>query len=159
VRISQYCYFSIRSRDVTAEQISARLGLQPDEFGVRGSKQTKPREIPVDHTWKIACREAGLTVSEQIDRVLVRLLPLADEIAAYLIDLRAAGIGATTTLQVVRHLDDDEGEEEELTEQVVGERTYVKLSGQHQLLGWHLDRRCLDFLERTGAELDVDEYS
>ena len=34
----------------------------------------------------------------------------------------------------------------------------VKLGGQHQLLGWRLERPVLDFLHLMGAELDVDEY-
>ncbi|MCG5465591.1 hypothetical protein MED01_003877 [Micromonospora sp. MED01] len=29
---------------------------------------------------------------------------------------------------------------------------------QQHRLGWHLDRRSLEFLRHTGAELDVDEY-
>jgi hypothetical protein len=33
-----------------------------------------------------------------------------------------------------------------------------KLSGQHQLLGWHLDRHVLNFLSEVGAEFDADEY-
>ena len=61
-------------------------------------------------------------------------------------------------LQVVRYLDDDQGEDEKLTEVTKDGRQLVKLSGQHQLLGWHLDRRALDFLQRTHAEVDVDEY-
>ncbi|MEV5208906.1 hypothetical protein AB0K35_15660 [Micromonospora sp. NPDC053740] len=44
-----------------------------------------------------------------------------------------------STLQVVRYFNDDDGDQ------------------QHRL-GWHLDRRSLEFLRHTGAELDVDEY-
>jgi hypothetical protein len=33
-----------------------------------------------------------------------------------------------------------------------------KLSGQHQLLGWHLPGDVMRFLVDVGAELDVDEY-
>jgi hypothetical protein len=33
-----------------------------------------------------------------------------------------------------------------------------KLSDQHQLLGWHLDRGVVQFLDEVDAELDVDEY-
>jgi hypothetical protein len=33
-----------------------------------------------------------------------------------------------------------------------------KLPGQHQLLGWHLDRDAVRLLARVGAEIDADEY-
>ncbi|MFG3700121.1 hypothetical protein ACGF5C_19695 [Micromonospora sp. NPDC047620] len=49
-----------------------------------------------------------------------------------------------------------DGEEEDLSSPVEG---WQKLPGQHQLLGWHLDGRALEFLRLTGAELDVDEYA
>ena len=65
---------------------------------------------------------------------------------------------------MVRYFDDDEGEEEVLTPS----RTEgvaipiwsgrVKLPGQHQLLGWHLDRKTMEFLVEVGAEVDADEY-
>jgi hypothetical protein len=57
-------------------------------------------------------------------------------------------------LQIVRYLDDDNGDEEQLT----GVGDLEKLSGQHQLLGWHLGRRVVQFLDEVDAELDVDEY-
>jgi hypothetical protein len=62
---------------------------------------------------------------------------------------------AGAVLQVVRYFDDPDGEEEELSPP---DAELQKLSGQHQLLGWHLDREVLDFLMATGASLDVDEY-
>jgi sirohydrochlorin ferrochelatase len=34
----------------------------------------------------------------------------------------------------------------------------VKLSGQHQLLGWHVSGDVLDFVREVHAEIDVDEY-
>jgi hypothetical protein len=58
-------------------------------------------------------------------------------------------------LQLVRHFDDDDGEEEELS---VSDAPLQKLAGQHQLLGWHLDSDVLGFLARVGAEIDADEY-
>jgi hypothetical protein len=32
------------------------------------------------------------------------------------------------------------------------------MTGQHQLLGWHLDRETLQFILGIGAAIDVDEY-
>jgi hypothetical protein len=37
-------------------------------------------------------------------------------------------------------------------------REFERLSGQHQLLGWHLGRNILDFLRDVDAEMDFDEY-
>ncbi|MEU0546888.1 DUF4279 domain-containing protein [Micromonospora sp. NPDC005979] len=139
----QYVYFSLSSDHLPAHEMSARLGLGADETTVKASKRENP-PVPRVHAWRVVCRDGGLPLDEQIDRVIGRLEPFADEIAALIREIDASeGPGITGTLQVVRYLDDD------------GD---VEGSPQHQLLGWHLDRRALDFLHRTGAELDVDEY-
>jgi len=87
-----------------------------------------------------------------------RLLPDVESIARFVAEVRGSGRDMRVRLQVVREFESDEGEEEELTELTDGDQTFVKLAGQHQLLGWHLDRPVLDFLQRTSAELHVDEY-
>ncbi|KAB1119124.1 DUF4279 domain-containing protein [Micromonospora aurantiaca] len=143
MRVHQYVYFSLRSDHMPAHEMAARLGLEADEMSVKASKRENP-PVPRVHAWRVVCRDGGLTLDEQIDRVIGRLEPFADEIAALAREIDASeGEGITGTLQVVRYFNDD-GDAEE--------------SSQHQLLGWHLDRRVLDFLHRTGAELDVDEY-
>jgi hypothetical protein len=65
------------------------------------------------------------------------------------------GQGGGCYLQLVRFFDDEDGEEEELSPP---DAPLQKLSGQHQLLGWHLDRDSLGFLAHVGAEIDADEY-
>ncbi|MEV4763303.1 DUF4279 domain-containing protein [Micromonospora chokoriensis] len=143
MRVRQYVYFSLRSDHMPAHEMAARLGLEADEMSVKASKQENP-PVPRVHDWRVVCRDSGLTVEEQIEGTIDRLEPYADEIAALARGTDASeGEGITGTLQVVRYLNDDDDAEE---------------SPQHQLLGWHLDRRVLDFLHRTGAELDVDEY-
>ncbi len=139
MRVHQYVYFSLRSDHLPAREMATRLGMEPDEISVRASKRESP-PVPRVHSWRIVCRDSGLTVDEQIDRIIDRLEPIADQIAALAraID-EAEGEGLTSTLQVVRYFNDDDGD-------------------QHQRLGWHLDRRALEFLHHTGAELDVDEY-
>ncbi|WP_230519593.1 hypothetical protein [Salinispora arenicola] len=52
------------------------------------------------------------------------------------------GEGITGTLQVVRYFNDDGGEGE--SPQPNG-TDLVRLPGQHQRLGWHLDRRSWSF--------------
>jgi len=62
---------------------------------------------------------------------------------------------AVSELSVDCYLDDDDGEEEELSP---ADAPLQKLAGQHQLLGWHLDADSISFLARVGAEIDADEY-
>ncbi|MCX5117886.1 DUF4279 domain-containing protein [Micromonospora sp. NBC_00362] len=139
MRVHQYVYFSLRSDRLPSREMATRLGMEPDEISVKGSKRENP-PVPAVHSWRVVCRDSGLTVDEQIDRIIDRLGPIADQIAALVrvID-EAEGEGITSTLQVVRYFNDDDGD-------------------QHQRLGWHLDRRALEFLHHTRAELDVDEY-
>ena len=50
---------------------------------------------------------------------------------------------AGISLNVVRYLDDEDGEADEY---------------QHRLLGWHLNETLMRFALDLGAEIDVDEY-
>jgi hypothetical protein len=68
---------------------------------------------------------------------------------------RAVKLGCVPTLQVVRYFGFDDGEKEGLTVTADG---LEKLSGQHQLLGWHLSAEVMSFLVNLGAEIDADEY-
>ncbi|MBQ0892879.1 DUF4279 domain-containing protein [Micromonospora sp. U56] len=155
MRVHQYVYFSLRSDYIPADEIAARLGTEADEIRVKASRRENP-PAPRCHAWNVVCRDGGLTVDEQIDRVIDRLQPLTDQIAALAREIDASeGECRAATLQVVRYFNDDDGEEE--NPQPDG-TDLVRLPGQHQLLGWHLDRRVLEFLHHTGAELDVDEY-
>lgn len=141
--LHQYAYFALFSRHVSAEEMTAQLGVSPDEVSVRGSRLTGPRTIPVDHTWKIACRDPGLRVDEQIAHVLARLRPHTDRIAEFAGQLAVDNGGSV--LQVVRYFNDTDQE-------------HPVAPDAPNLFGWHLDRDVLDFLAAVGAELDVDEY-
>ncbi|MGN9915747.1 DUF4279 domain-containing protein [Micromonospora palomenae] len=153
--ISQYAYFALSSNRVSAAEITARLGVEPDEIVVRGSRRASPVR-PASHRWKITCRKPGLTVDEQVDRIVDRLFGHAERIGELAIELDDIdGAPSASMLQVVRVFEHPDGEEEDLTSPVEG---LQKLPGQHQLLGWHIDARVLEFLRLTRAELDVDEY-
>lgn len=159
--IRQYAYFAIDSYTVSAADVTARLLIEPDDHRVRGSRRGIPYEqlIPVTHGWSVRCAEPGFTVGEQVDGVLERLRPYEAELVGYLAELRAAGHEVETRLQVVRYFDDaEDGEQDDGGETAIDGEPAHRLGGQHQLLGWHLGRRTLDFLQATGAELDVDEY-
>jgi hypothetical protein len=156
MRVHQYVYFALDSNRAPAAEITTRLGIEPDEVTIRGSRQTQP-PIPVSHTWRIACRKPGLSVSEQIDQILDRLYVHADRIGELVAELdRIEGSQGSSILQVVRVFEYSNDEDEDLTSTTDGPQ---RLTSQHQLLGWHLDARTLDFLQRTRAELDIDEYA
>ncbi|MER7443292.1 DUF4279 domain-containing protein [Micromonospora avicenniae] len=154
--ISQYVYFALSSNRVSAAEITARLGIEPDEIVVRGSRLASPAR-PANHRWKTTCRKPGMTVDEQINRIVDRLFDHADRIGELAVELDdIGGEPGASMLQVVRVFEHPDGEEEDLTSPVEG---LEKLAGQHQLLGWHIDARILEFLRLTRAELDVDEYA
>lgn len=154
--VSQYAYFALTSSRVPAAEITARLGIEPDEIVVRGSRNADPAR-PARHRWKVACRKPGLTVDDQIARIVDRLFEHAGRIGELAVELEDTDGGpSASVLQVVRVFEHPHGEEEDLTSPFEG---LQKLPGQHQLLGWHLDVRVLEFLRLTRAELDVDEYA
>ncbi|WP_446218205.1 DUF4279 domain-containing protein [Micromonospora sp. IBHARD004] len=68
---------ALTSTLVPAAEITARLGIEPDEIVVRGSRQADPAR-PARHRWKVACRKPGLTVDDQITRVVDRLFGHAE---------------------------------------------------------------------------------
>lgn len=91
--LRQYVYFALISDSITAAEITAFVGVEPDE--TRVSRQTG------HHRWKVVCREPALTVDQQIDRVVERLAPYAGRIAEL-------GESVSAVLQVVRYFNDDE---------------------------------------------------
>ncbi|SCL37589.1 protein of unknown function [Micromonospora pallida] len=155
MRVRQYVYFSLQSDQMPADEMAARLDMEADEAKVKASRRANP-PVPRCHAWKVVCRDDGLTVDEQIDQVIGRLQPITDRIAALAREIDASeGEWPAATLQVVRYFGDEDSEEENPQPD---DTDLVRLPSQHQLLGWHLDRRVLEFLQNTGAELDVDEY-
>lgn len=66
--LRQFVYFALFSKHTSVAEMTAVLGIEPDEVSVRGSRFTEPAVIPVSHSWKIVCREPGLRVDEQINR-------------------------------------------------------------------------------------------
>lgn len=141
--LRQYVYFALFSRHTSAADMASQLGITPDEVTVRGSRFTEPAVVPVEHSWMVACREPGLRVDEQIARILDRLQPHRDRIRDLTGQLARTGGGAV--LQIVRYFNDTD-------------QAQPGAADAPNLFGWHLDRKVLDFLSSTGAELDIDEY-
>ncbi|MEU6493855.1 DUF4279 domain-containing protein [Streptomyces sp. NPDC046984] len=145
--LRQYVYFALSSSRTTAQEMTAWLGIEPDETTVRGSRRADSPPLPVTHRWKVVCREPGLSVDELVARVLDRLGPHTDRIAELAARLAAEDEEyGSAVLEVVRYFNDDEATH--------GAAATV----QPNLFGWHLDPDVLRFLAATGAALDVDEY-
>ncbi|WP_448316485.1 DUF4279 domain-containing protein [Streptomyces sp. CO7] len=143
--LRQYAYFALFSRHISADAMTSRLGVTPDEVGVRGSRRVaEPTVLPVDHSWMIVCREPDLCVDEQITRILDRLQPHRDSLRD--LTRQLAGTGGGAVLQIVRYFESGVDPAPPGT------------ADAPDLFGWHLDRKVLDFLGVIGAELDVDEY-
>lgn len=150
--INQYVYFALSSLTMSAADMTAVLRIEPDEITIRGSRFTEPKAVPTLHRWKIVCREPGLSVDEQMTRVVARLEVHTDAIAALARQLDAEeGHGPSAMLEVVRKFNDERGQDRLAS-------APPELIDGPDLLGWHLGRDVLNFLHATGAALDVDEY-
>ncbi|MGW0058699.1 DUF4279 domain-containing protein [Streptosporangium sandarakinum] len=149
MEVGQYVYFALKSERMSAEEMATRLGLEADEITIRAGKRLEPPR-PAVHIWQINVPRSSLPVDDMIAALVDRLEPYAQAIGALADELDRHEPGHTAVLQVVRFFgDDDENSEEERT---------TEASTRPRPLGWHLDRRVLDFLQTTRAELDVDEY-
>lgn len=142
MQVDQYVCFALKSHRTPAADMTAFLGIEPDEVMVRGSKRASP-PIPVVHAWQAVCREPGRRVDEQAACVLARLVPHTARIAdlARRLDAEVEDGEGSAVLEVVRRL-----------------RASEDTPPAADLLGWFLDRDALAFLAATGASLDVDEY-
>jgi len=158
VRIRQQVYFGIQSEDTTAANLTGQIGVEPDSFSVRGSRSATPPR-PLKHEWRVECDDGGLSVEDQVQRIVDRLLPYQGRIAAVVAEIRQKSPGDGSRLQIVRHFNDDEGDEESDGEvSTSGVSQLERLGGQHQLLGWHLSSEVVAFLCEVQADIDCDEF-
>ena len=149
--VRQYVYFALSSHSTSAAEMTAVLGIEPDRTAVRASRRAEPSAVPVAHRWIVECRDPGLAVDEQIARILKRLTPRIDAIAALARHLDAEPeSGPSAVVEVVRFFNEAQHDPRHQTQAAKNEST--------RILGWHLGRDVLDFLQATGAVLDVDEY-
>lgn len=134
VRISQYVYLAIRSKVHSTAELAALIGVAPDK-----TSKHAPWELHLDEPMR---------VDDQIDALLARLDPTARAAIGALTDCRV-------TLEIVRYLDDEDGDDEHHEPRTDG---IAVIPGQHQLLGFHLSRQVLDALAAMHASIDCDEY-
>ncbi|GAA3843148.1 hypothetical protein GCM10022226_77680 [Sphaerisporangium flaviroseum] len=149
MEVDQYVYFALKSERMPAEEMATRLGLEADEVTIRASKRLEPPH-PAVHIWQINVPRSSRPVDDMITALVDRLEPYAPAIGVLAGELDRYEPGHAAVLQVVRFFGfhDEDSEEEQRAEAPTRPRP----------LGWHLDRRALDFLQTTRAELDVDEY-
>ena len=143
LRIHQYVYFSISSEELTAQEITARIGLEADRTRARGSRHTDP-DIPRWHFWLLEAQDTSLSLDDQVRHLVARLLPHQDAIRDLVEEVVAAeGKDSGASLNVVRDFDHPDG---------------VLDDGEFTLLGWHFDEDALRFLAHVHAVVDADEY-
>lgn len=148
MRIRAIVAFVITSELLDPDEIQRRLGVTADETSRRASRLSDPPR-PRFNVCRLRSSDATLPITDQIERVAARVRPIRHAVRQLVDDSDAA-----VTLSVVRYFDDPDGEEERIEQ--VGD--LIKLSGQHQLLGWRLSADLLQLLVDTRAILDVDEY-
>ena len=145
VRVRQYVHFSITSQHVTASEITARLGIEPDEVTVRGSRLTDPATPPT-HAWTITCTQPGLSVDQQLLRIVSRLRPCFDDVIALSGELAAADPEyGGVSLELVSYPD---------AHPAAGE-TAAGVGVLDPLRQWALERDAIQFLLATNAALGL----
>jgi Domain of unknown function (DUF4279) len=130
-----YASFGLWSRRMPASDMSAVLGLEPDEITVRAVDLVDP-PVPASHEWMVTCRDPEKTVDEQVEDLVQRLAPYTAQIA-----------------QLAAHLEQDEcgGARLHIVRQVNTPTAFMSDSS------WRLKRQVLQFLHVTNADLNVDE--
>ena len=135
------------SGELSPDEITALLLVEPDRVGWRGSRSKEPC-IPAANLWSVQSRMKGC-VDEMIRDLVDRFEPLR-----FALDQILAANDSWIVISIGRHFDPDDGEAEDLD---VND-DFEKVPGQHQLLGFHLDVDLLARLTKMGCPVDFDEY-
>jgi Domain of unknown function (DUF4279) len=150
MKIHQYAHLDIGSDVYDPDQITLRLGPEPTSVSWRGCRSNEPM-IPKSNVWRFRA-----SAIDRIDDLLTELIGALESVSGRLASL-TAGDASWVGVSIMRSFDDRQGVEEELTPAgaPIG---LVKLPGQHQLLGFHLDVALLARFVSLGCSLDFDEY-
>jgi hypothetical protein len=153
MRVRQHAYLLIRSDVLAPVEVTARLGLEPDQVKPRGSQAVGPPPRPQVHIWIVRSgRPETATVEAHLDRLLARLEPHVDRIGALLAEDHTSGV-----IEIVRYFEVGK-EDDEVLAIGQGSDSLERLRGQHSLLGFHLDQRLIRFVNHTQITIDIDEY-
>lgn len=132
MRTDQYVYLGIWSGSLAPAEIAAIVGLEPDAASVKASKRLDP-PVPRRHRWVVECRDPGIQISDQVERLVERLRPYVDGLKRI-----AAARKVSIGLQMVRY--------------------FNSADGQENIEGWHLELDILAFLVSISASIDSDEH-
>jgi hypothetical protein len=141
---------------MSAEQITASLGVEPDTTTVRGARRADLK-LPRYHSWRIECNQRGLRVDEQIEIVLSRIRHLQPKLAQLVNVVERDDLTGGSGLTVVRYFNHSDGEENNPIDNFDG-NSEGTVPGPHQLLGWSLSSETISFLASVRASVEVDEY-
>jgi len=150
MKIHQYAHFVVGSEAFDPDQITAVLGIKPSSVSWEGSRSSKPL-IPRHNVWRY--RAAGTGV---LDELVRELLGVFEPVKAGLQELTACD-ASWIGISFMRSFDDPDGVDEDEGAPDLPDNL-VRLSGQHQLLGFHLDTELMARLVALECSLDFDEY-
>ncbi|MEO0494389.1 MAG: DUF4279 domain-containing protein [Actinomycetota bacterium] len=150
MKIRQYAHFDIASDLYDPDAITAALLIEPTTVSWKESKSTEP-PIPRSHLWQYRATGDGC-VDDLVRELLGVFLPLRSSIEG----LTADG-ACRVEIRFMRSFGDSEGEEEDEGPDDLPDNL-VRIPGQHQLLGFHLDTGLMAQLVSLGCSLDFDEY-
>ncbi|MEV0077348.1 DUF4279 domain-containing protein [Nocardia neocaledoniensis] len=146
MKVVQYSYFTVYSDTMAASTMTERLGIDPDEVAVLGSRSVAHR-IPRSHRWKLV-RRGSESIDEQLEQLVDRLEPIRHQLTS----LRSEP-GVHASMHVVRYYGDPDG-----VHGAPDGTPLAECQDWPRPLGWHLSHRVMEFLGAIGAELDIDEY-
>lgn len=151
MKIRQYAHFDVGSDVFDPSQITAALLIEPTQVLWRGARSTEPM-LPRTNLWQY--RATGSGCIDDLVRELVDVFePLADRLR------HLTGDGAAwIVIRIMRSFDDPDGVEEDEGGDDLSEN-FVKVGGQHQLVGFHLDVALMARLVALDCALDFDEYA
>jgi hypothetical protein len=151
MRITQYAHFVVASDVFDPDDITGTLLLEPTSVSWRGTRSTDPM-IPRTNLWRYRARGEG-TLDELVRELVDLFEPLGDQ----LLTLTAAK-STWISIAIFRSFDDPEGVEEDGGPDDLPPNL-VRLEGQHQLVGFHLDPALMRRLVDMNCSIDADEYA
>jgi hypothetical protein len=154
MRIRQRAYLSLASDGLCPDEITAILGLEPDESKIRGSRFAGPPPRPASHLWSLL---SGVRDDAPLEDHLTALWPRLVQVAEGL-QIFTARPDSAGFLQIVRNFEEGSEDFDEAAWGLPPNADFERLGGQHPFLGFGFDALQLQFLGSIGVAIDVDEY-
>ncbi len=150
VKIRQYAHFDISSDVFTPDQITGKLLIEPTTARQKGSRSAEP-PIPRTNLWQYRAVGSGC-----VDDLIRELLDVFEPVQGSIRQL-TANDASSIQIRFMRSFNDADGVEEDEGPADLP-TNLVRVEGQHQLLGFHLDTQLMARLVALGCALDFDEY-